>query len=100
MNDSFKLVMSELVSQGFHQLPDGNNKKGKELDFNITNYSLNSKLSFKFDNLSHFMEFLNLSQSVDDDKKKVLEATMFELNIKPTDIFYVNFFEKGKELEM
>ena len=100
MNDSFKLIMSDLISEGFHQLPNGNNKKGKELDFNITNYSLNTKLSFKFDNIAHFLEFLKLSQSVGDEKTKVIEATMLELNIKPTDFFYVNFFEKGKESEM
>ena len=57
MNDSFKPIIANLVSEGFQNLPDGNNKKGKELDFNITNYSLNTKLSFKFDNLPHFIEF-------------------------------------------
>lgn len=100
MNDSFKPIISNLISEGFQNLPDGNNRKGKLLDFKITNYSLNTKLSFKFDNLEHFMEFLQLSQEVSDEQRKMIEATMLALNIQPTDFFYVNFFEKGKESEM
>ncbi len=100
MNDSFKPIIANLVSEGFQNLPDGNNKKGKELDFNITNYSLNTKLSFKFDNLPHFIEFLKLSQPMDENQHKMIEASLLALNIPHDNFFYVNFFEKGKESEM
>ncbi len=100
MHDSFKLIISNLVDEGFHQLPSGNNKNNKKLDFKITNYSLNTKLSFKFDNLAHFLEFLKLSQPVTIEQQKIIEASLLELSLEPNDFFYVNFFEKGKESEM
>lgn len=100
MHDSFRPIIASLIDEGFHHLSSGENKSGKKLDFNITNYSLNTKLSFKFENLAHFIEFLKLSQPLDDQQQKIIEASLLELNLQPHDFFYVNFFEKGKELEM
>lgn len=100
MQDSFKPIISKLVDEGFHHIASGNHKEGKLLDFNITNYSLNSKLSFKFDHLEHFLEFLKMSQPLSQEQQNMIEATLLELNLQPNDFFYVNFFEKGKELEM
>lgn len=100
MNDTFKPIIAALVKEGFHQLSPDGIMTGKAYDFNITAYSLNTPLSFKFENLEHFIEFLKLSSTVGHEKVELLKATLMELSISPTDFFYVNFFEKGKEVEM
>ena len=99
MNDIYGPILNALVTEGFHHLPEQRTNGGKELDFKITPYSLNTSLSFKFDSLEHLVEFLRLSQDVSDEKVAVLKNTLMELDINPTDFFYVNFFEKGKEIE-
>ncbi|MFT3794667.1 hypothetical protein [Flavobacterium sp.] len=101
MTDIFKTIVDALVREGFHNLTEKKEQQGRPLDFSITPYSLNSKLSFKFDNLEHFIGFLQMHQIAGlDDKTAALQATLNELNLDPNQFFYVNFFEKGKELEM
>jgi len=101
MNESFKPIIETLVKEGFHQLTDSQNQSAKALDFNITPYSLNSKLSFKFENLEHFKEFLKISNhQTETDELALLDGALLQLGLKPEAFFYVNFFEKGKELEM
>ncbi|MBF6609310.1 MAG: hypothetical protein ITG00_11345 [Flavobacterium sp.] len=100
MNDTFKPIIAALVKEGFHQIPSEENSGGKTLDFNITPYSLNTPLSFKFDNLPHFIEFLKMSQKVSDEKIELMRATLQELDLDESKFFYVNFFEKNKEVEM
>lgn len=98
-NDHFKTITDTLVQEGFPQITE--QEPGKALDYKFTPYSLNTKLSFKFDNLDHFIEFLKISEGeTPDDKLAVLKATFLELGLKPDDFFYVNFFEKGKTQEM
>lgn len=101
MQDDFKAVFEALVKEGFHQLPEKNPETGKAFDFKITPYSLNTKLSFKFENLPHFIEFLKISDpSENEDKLVLLQNTFIELGISQNDFFYVNFYEKGKDAEM
>ncbi|HEU0135847.1 MAG TPA: hypothetical protein VFQ50_01010 [Flavobacterium sp.] len=99
MNDVYGPIINALVSEGFHHLPEHKTVGGKELDFKITPYSLNTSLSFKFDSLSHLVEFLKMSQTITDEKTALLKNSLMELDIDPNDFFYVNFFEKGKEVE-
>lgn len=97
MNDHFKIILDTLIAEGFHSLTEKKEREGKPLDFKITPYSLNTKLSFKFDSLDHFVAFLKLHDTADLDKKTaVLQATFTELSLNPNEFFYVNFFEKGK----
>lgn len=101
MNDEFKPVFDALIKEGFHQLPDTKPGTGKPYDFKITPYSLNTQLSFKFENLAHFIEFLKLSgNNASEEKLTVVNNTFTELGINPSDFFYVNFYEKGKDAEM
>lgn len=98
MNDTFKTISEKLIQQGFHNLKD---KPGKALDFNITPYSLNTALSFKFDHLNHFIEFLQMHSSKNvSNKATALKATLMELGLDPNEFFWVNFFESGKSGEM
>jgi hypothetical protein len=50
MEDKNKPVLDQLVQNTF--------KKLHHLEYKITEYSLNNPFSFKFDNLSQFIEFL------------------------------------------
>ena len=100
MTDKYKEILDALIREGFHQVPDQHPKTGKSFDFKITPYSLNTKLSFRFDNLEHFVEFLKRSDAESEKRIKVLHATFIELGLDPTQFFWVNFFEKGKDLEM
>ena len=96
MNDNFKTILDTLVGEGFHNLT----KDGEPLEYKITPYSLNTKLSFKFDNLDHFAEFFKLQENeFMDEKIAVLQATFTELGLNPNEFFYVNFFESVKTQE-
>lgn len=95
----FNPIFNALVKEGFHQLPNTTGT-GKPYDFKITPYSLNTSLSFKFEHLPHFIEFLKRSENITEEKISVLQNSFVELGIDPNDFFYVNFFEKGKDKEM
>ncbi len=97
----FKHILDALMQEGFYQVTDTSEKTGKEFDYKVTPYSLNTKLSFKFDNMAHFLDFLRESGAiVDDEVKTVVQTAMQESDLKPGEFFYVNFFEKGKDTEM
>lgn len=96
----FNPILNALVKAGFHHLPDTTPGTGKPYDFKITPYSLNTSLSFKFEHLAHFIEFLKLSETITEEKITHLQNSFVELGIDPYDFFYVNFFEKGKDKEM
>jgi hypothetical protein len=86
MEDKNKPVLDQLVQNTF--------KKLHHLEYKISEYSLNSPFSFKFDNLSHFIEFLGQHQPVEEPQKVLLENMFSELNLKPESFFYINFFEQ------
>lgn len=60
--------------------------------FSITEYSLNTKLSFKFENIEEFTAFLGLMPS-DTKKMEDIKAMIIEAGIDPDKFFYVNFFK-------
>ncbi len=96
----FNPIFNALVQAGFHQLPDAAPGTVKPYDFKITPYSLNTGLSFKFENLNHFIAFLKRSENITEEEIVVLQNSFVDLGIDPNDFFYVNFFERGKEAEM
>ena len=60
MNDTFKPIVDALIKEGFQSLTEAKEEQGRPLDYKISEYSLNTALSFKFNNLAHFIEFLKL----------------------------------------
>lgn len=102
MNEQFKIITETLIREGFHDLLPDNGMPGKPLDFNITPYSLNTRLSFKFNNLDDLLSFLHTrhNKSAISAKAPLLQTMFVELGLDTKDFFYVNFFEKGKEEEM
>ena len=99
MKEHFKAIAEALHKSGFRtSLED---TVGKPLDFKITPYSLNSQLSFRFENLEEFNEFIKLSDNpLSEEKTNLINTAFIELGIDSKTFFYVNFFEPGKEEDM
>ena len=96
MKENFLAISNALKDAGFKQSLESS--EGKLLDFKFTPYSLNTKLSFRFDNLKEFCIFLRESgHEIQEKEQNMIKAALLELGLKPDEFFYVNFFEKGKE---
>jgi hypothetical protein len=62
--------------------------------YSITEYSLNTGLSFKFTNLAEFLQFLGLEEpTAQFEKVQHIKALFVEAGVDPDNFFYVNFFE-------
>lgn len=83
MEDNFKTIKQAFVNAGIDIHKAG---------FSITEYSLNTKLSFKFENIEEFTAFLGLTPS-DTKKREDIKAMIIEAGINPDKFFYVNFFK-------
>lgn len=99
MTDKYKQILDAMMAEGFHQITD-HTKPGYDFDFKITPYSLNQKLSFRFDNFDHFVEFLKGADAYSEKREAVLKATFIELGLKESEFFWVNFYAAGKDQEM
>lgn len=64
----------------------------KTAQYNITDYSLNTKLSFKFKNIEEFFAFLNINRVIDEEKEEEITRIIVEAGIDPQSFFYVNFY--------
>lgn len=97
MKENFATIANALIDAGFK--PSIEHAAGKPLAFKFTPYSLNSSLSFRFENLKEFCEFLEESgHDVPKKEHAAIKAALLELGLAPDEFFYVNFFEKGKEI--
>ena len=97
MKENFIAINNALKDAGFKSSLE--QSVGKPLDFKFTPYSLNSKLSFRFDDLKEFCMFLKESgHEVPEKEHTMIKAALLELGLNPDEFFYVNFFEKGKEV--
>lgn len=85
MEDINKPVIDQLIKKAFAQI--------NTLKYNFTEYSLNTTYSFKFDNLPHFIEFLQQHQTVGEQEKMLLEKMLKDLNLQTHSYFFVNFYE-------
>ena len=96
MKESFNVIADALKNAGFSTSLE--EITGKILDFKITPYSLNTKLSFRFGGIDDFTEFINSTgNKISDAKLDLINMAFIELNMDSSDFFYVNFFEKGVE---
>jgi len=62
-------------------------------EYSITEYSLNTNLSFKFSNLTEFLEFLDVQSQDDSEKVQHIKLLFVDAGVDPDNFFYVNFFE-------
>ena len=98
MKENFQAISEALSASGFNTPPK--DASGQTLDFKLTPYSLNTKLSFRFESVDEFIEFLQLSDnSLSEEEINAIHAVFIELGLNPKEFFYVNFFERNKEEE-
>lgn len=90
MTDRFNSIIEALSKSGF--VDSTGASITKKLDFKITEYNLNTDLSFKFDNVEDFKEFLRSMNSGINEER--IENTLNDFNIDSNKFFYVNFFER------
>ncbi len=96
MKESYNVIADALKNAGFSTSLE--EATGKILDFKITPYSLNTKLSFRFGGLEDFTEFINATgNTISKTKLDLINMAFIELSMDANDFFYVNFFEKGQE---
>lgn len=95
-DENFKFILDTMMSEGFPQIPDVNPDSGKQYDYKFTAYSLKTPLSFKFDNLNHFVSFLQHSNAdTSPEKLSLLHKTLLDSGLDAKEFFYVNFYEKS-----
>lgn len=98
MKETFRAISDALEKSGINT-PSNNGPAG-HLDYKFTPYSLNTSLSFRFGDVDEFIEFLQLSGPLTEQKISSIHAAFIELGLNPKEFFYVNFFKKDKEEEM
>ena len=86
MEDKNKPVLDQLIRNAFTQI--------NFLNYKFTDYSLNTAFSFKFDNLSHFVEYLSQYQTIGTPESTLLENALKDLNLNCNSYFYINFYEE------
>lgn len=88
------------MKDNFNMITDAFHKAGidsKKVEFSITEYSLNTKLSFKFSNLEELLLFLDVAET--SERGTAIKTLLIETGIDPDKYFYVNFF-KSKVAEL
>jgi len=88
MKENFKLIKKAFKQAGVDV---------HKAEFSITEYSLNTDLSFKFENLNELLVFLEISAH--SEKFKAINAMLIESGVDSTTFFYVNFY-KSKVAEL
>lgn len=85
MKENFKTILNAFEDAGI---------RVRTAQFSITEYSLKTPLSFKFEDLEEFLDFLNLDSDrpVDEEKVEGIKAALTEKSINPDNFFYVNFY--------
>jgi hypothetical protein len=71
-------------------------KSGIEIataQYSITEYSLNTDLSFKFSSLADFFAFLEINETGDAGRAEMVKAKIVEAGVNPESFFYVNFYK-------
>lgn len=84
MKEDFKIIRAAFEEAGVNITT---------AEYSITPYSLNTKLSFKFNSLDELLEFLGLDKSPNDPKAEAVAATFAKESLDPNSFFYVNFYK-------
>lgn len=82
------------MKENFKPIKQAFEKAGVDVqkaEFSITEYSLNTDLSFKFDNLNELLSFLEISAH--SEKFKAINAMIIDSGVDSNNFFYVNFYK-------
>lgn len=89
MEQSIKKIAGVLLEEGIQ----------RNIQYSITAYSLNTKLSFKFENSDDLIALLKEADTTSNPDKALIEKAIIDSGLNPDQFFYVNFFkEKVTEL--
>lgn len=89
MEQSIEKIAEILMEQGINS----------NIQYSITAYSLNTKLSFKFENATDLLALLKQTDATSNPDKALIEKAIIDAGLNPEQFFYVNFFkEKVTEL--
>ncbi|MFY7728345.1 MAG: hypothetical protein ACOVRN_02385 [Flavobacterium sp.] len=89
MEQSIEKIAGILLEEGIQQ----------NIQYSITAYSLNTKLSFKFENAADLLALLKQADTTFKPDEAVIEKTIIDAGLNPEQFFYVNFYkEKVTEL--
>jgi hypothetical protein len=89
-------MLIEIMENNFDELVQMFTKAGLDVrtaEYNITEYSLNSELSFKFENIDHLISFLDEHGDASEQAKENINALLVKEGLDPDKPFYVNFFK-------
>ncbi|MFL9838803.1 hypothetical protein ABS768_14935 [Flavobacterium sp. ST-75] len=84
MKENFKIILAAFEEAGMEM---------GQAQFSITEYSLKTRLSFKFEHLHEFLDFLQIEPSYNDEKSDHIKNILIEEGINPDNFFYVNFYK-------
>ena len=62
-------------------------------EYSITEYSLNTDLSFRFENADELIRFLDIHGAASNEAKENISAMLIKESIDPDKYFYVNFYK-------
>jgi len=82
------------MNENLNTIHEAFKKSGMEIasaQYSITEYSLNTDLSFKFASLKEFLAFLEIGN--DAGKTELIKAKVLEASVNPDSFFYVNFYK-------
>lgn len=84
MKENFKIILN-----AFREA----NIELTTVEFKLTRYSLNTELSFKFENIDEFSELLKISgASNNEERTEEVKKLLVEEGIDHNDVFYLNFY--------
>lgn len=84
------------MENNFDELVKMFKKEGVDIrnaEYNITEYSLNSELSFRFEHVDHLIGFLDAHGDASQEAKENINALLVKEGLDPDKPFYVNFFK-------
>ncbi|MFL9843296.1 hypothetical protein [Flavobacterium rhizosphaerae] len=90
MDTKYKIIKDAFEREGI---------KYSNAEFSITQYSLNTPLSFKFQSAGDLFDFLNITPDKDKDKTENVNAMIMDAGLDPENFFFVNFY-KSKVAEL
>jgi len=62
-------------------------------EYSITEYSLNTELSFRFENLNELLGFLDTNGAASEQAKENINALLVKEGLDTDNYFYVNFYK-------
>jgi len=84
------------MENNFDQLVAAFSKAGLDVrtaEYSITEYSLNTELSFRFENFGALINFLDSQGAASEEAKENINAMLVKEGIDPDKYFYVNFYK-------